>query len=395
MCEIMRKLFESDLDQIIQNIFLSLDPLTLKSCRQVCSAWNSFILLRLWGSKPVKHKLGAMLTNEWRSSQPATTVYSLGIGRVSSIVCDGYLIVCGYSQGQVRGYHVDTGELRYELQCNYPPARRSDEVQLVLSKNMVATVTESGTVSLWNKLDGTLLYQAAHHVNHLSVHGIMITDEFLITGAGDGTVVIVENIEEKWMKTHELHENTECVTHVDVDGKWAAIGTRNSITLLDLVEHKLVENVKPIQVKGWMLSFLYPHVFVVGGIDFPGVQVWDMVGCVMVRHVAEGMQPFHHIHTNGHFLTVSEYNDMSTADGPDRSALVVVFDITELIDTSIDTNALWKKSFDFSPSTISAVATKTSLIVSHNKNISILRFWSDRIIPSRVFEPPTKMYQNL
>ena len=369
MCEIMRKLFESDLDQIIQNIFLNLDPLTLKSCRQVCSAWNSFIHLRLWSSKPAKHKLREMLTNQWRSSQPAITVYSLGIGRVSSIVCDGYLILCGYSRGQVRVYNADTGELMYELQCNYPPARRSDEVQLVLSKNMVGTVTASGTVSLWNKREGTLLYQAAHHENHLSVYGIMITDEFLITGAGDGTVVIVKYIEGKWVKTHEMHENTGCVTHVDVDGKWAAIGTRNSIKLLDLVEQKLVENVKPIQVKGWMLSFLYPHVFVVGGIDFPGVQVWDMVGCVRIRHVLDGMQPFHHIHTNGHFLTVCEYNEMSTADGPDRSALVVVFDISELIDTSVDTKDLWMKSFDFSPSTICAVATKTSLIVSHNKNI--------------------------
>ena len=106
MCEIMRKLFESDLDQIIQNIFLNLDPLTLKSCRQVCSAWNSFIHLRLWSSKPAKHKLREMLTNQWRSSQPAITVYSLGIGRVSSIVCDGYLILCGYSRGQVRVYQV-------------------------------------------------------------------------------------------------------------------------------------------------------------------------------------------------------------------------------------------------------------------------------------------------
>ena len=34
MFDIFSKLFESDLEQIIQNIFLSLDPLTLKSCRQ-------------------------------------------------------------------------------------------------------------------------------------------------------------------------------------------------------------------------------------------------------------------------------------------------------------------------------------------------------------------------
>ena len=116
-----------------------------------------------------------MLTNHWRTCQPAITVYSLGIGRVSSIACDGYLIVLGYSRGQVRVYLVDTGELRYELQCNYPPARRSDVVQLVLGKNMIITVAESGTVSLWNKLEGTLLYQAAHHGNHFSIHGIMMS----------------------------------------------------------------------------------------------------------------------------------------------------------------------------------------------------------------------------
>ena len=129
---------------------------------------------------------------------------------------------------------MDTGELRYDLQCNYPPARRSDEVQVVLSKNMVGAVTESGTVSLWNKFEGTLLYQAAHHGSHLSIHGIMIKDEFLITGARDGTVVIVEDIEGKWVKTQEMHENTECVTHIYVDGKWAAKGTQNSIKLFKM-----------------------------------------------------------------------------------------------------------------------------------------------------------------
>ena len=116
-----------------------------------------------------------MLTNHWRTCQPAITVYSLGIGRVISIACDGYLIVLVYSRGQVRVYLVDTGELRYELQCNYPPPRRSDEVQLVLGKNMIRTVTESGTVSLWDKLEGTLLYQAAPHGNHFSIQGIMMS----------------------------------------------------------------------------------------------------------------------------------------------------------------------------------------------------------------------------
>ena len=41
-----------------------------------------------------------------------------------------------------------------------------------------------------------------------------------------------------------MFENKEGVTHIGADGKWAVTGSRQSIKLWDLEEHKLVESVK-------------------------------------------------------------------------------------------------------------------------------------------------------
>ena len=53
-CDIINQLFELDLDEIIQKIFLNLDPQSLKNCKCVSSEWFEFIQKRLWNSKPAK-----------------------------------------------------------------------------------------------------------------------------------------------------------------------------------------------------------------------------------------------------------------------------------------------------------------------------------------------------
>ena len=93
-----------------------------------------------------------------------------------------------------------------------------------------------------------------------------------------------------------MFENREGITNIEADGKWVVTGTRQSIKLFDLKEHKLVENVKPVKVKVWMLLFT----FVVGGEDWNGVQNWDMVKCVQIRHILQNEKPYHNIHSNGH-----------------------------------------------------------------------------------------------
>ena len=388
---IINLLFELDLDEIIQKVFLHLDPHSLKNCKSVCSEWFEFIQKRLWHSKPAKAKLRKRLVNQWKFSEPLVTEYDQRRPGVNFLVCDDAQMVCGYTRGQARMYDVHTGELTFQVQCNTSPMRIYDGVQLDLGKSVLGSVTDNGTVSVWDRKDGSLLYRAKHHGEHVSVFGIKVADEYILTGAGDGSMCMLECPDGVWKVKHEMLDNKEGITHIDADGKWAVTGTRKSIKLWDLEQQKLVENVKPIKVKVWMLSFTYPHAFVVGGEDWKGVQVWDMVKCVKIRQVEEDGAKFYNIHTNGRFLTVSELNDSWAADG-NRMRSVAVYDALDLINTKLETQNLWKKLFEFPTGEnyeqnlqINSVLNTTSLVVSHASKISIMNFWKDQLRPSRVF----------
>ena len=169
-CDIMNRLFELDLDEIIQKIFLNLDPLNLKNCKCVSSEWFNYIKNRLWNSKPARKQLHRRLINQWKFSEPFVTEYSQGMMGVNFLVCDEDIIVCGYTRGQARVYGVHNGELRYQLQCNNQSLRvHHDGVQLDLGRTVIGSVTDSGFVSIWDKACGSLLYQAKHHGKHQSV----------------------------------------------------------------------------------------------------------------------------------------------------------------------------------------------------------------------------------
>ena len=163
MCGIINKLFELNFDEILQKIFLNLDPLSLKNSKCVCSEWRQFITERLWNSKPARKQLQKRLINQWKFHDPSVTEYDFGMMGVNSLACDDELIVCGYLKGQAKVFDLATGELRFEVQCNTQPSDSyDDQVQLDLGKNVIGAITEKGTVSIWNREDGTLLYQEFH-----------------------------------------------------------------------------------------------------------------------------------------------------------------------------------------------------------------------------------------
>ena len=108
-CDIMNRLFDLDLDELIQKIFLSLDPLSLKSSKCVSSEWFHFIQNRLWSSKPARKQLHNRLINQWKFSEPFVTEYGQGMMGVNFLVCDDVIIVCGTREAR-RGRMVWTWE---------------------------------------------------------------------------------------------------------------------------------------------------------------------------------------------------------------------------------------------------------------------------------------------
>ena len=59
--DILPKLFELGYEEIIQNIFLHLDPKSLKNCKTTCQMWREFIDRRIWGSLSSKKHLQKIL----------------------------------------------------------------------------------------------------------------------------------------------------------------------------------------------------------------------------------------------------------------------------------------------------------------------------------------------
>ena len=63
-------LFQRNCTEILQRIFLYLDPASLHKSRQVCPQWNSFILSSVWGSKPELRTLQRRLHHNWLNTDP-------------------------------------------------------------------------------------------------------------------------------------------------------------------------------------------------------------------------------------------------------------------------------------------------------------------------------------
>ena len=63
------------------------------------------------------------------------------------------------------------------------------------------------------------------------------------------------------------------------------IGSRNGIFLWNIEEKKLVPSEKSVDLKVWMFSFHFPHVFIVGGSDWDGFKVFNIVTGGLIREV--------------------------------------------------------------------------------------------------------------
>ena len=67
---IIENLFDLGLEEVLQKVFLYLDPKSLKNCKITCSQWREFIDRRLWNSKSAKHQLHHKLDSGWKRETP-------------------------------------------------------------------------------------------------------------------------------------------------------------------------------------------------------------------------------------------------------------------------------------------------------------------------------------
>ncbi|XP_023335835.1 uncharacterized protein LOC111707067 [Eurytemora carolleeae] len=155
----MEELLRHNLDHVLINIFLRLDGKSLKNVQLVNHEWDNFVRTRIWNSKRNRK---IIKDNLWCNSTYSTRHIETG-KCITSLSCDNSILVCGFTDGTVNIYHLDSGELIIELRTN-SSAEQCTSTQVGLSTSLVAAMSV-GTrfkdrtggilfkVIVWNRVD--------------------------------------------------------------------------------------------------------------------------------------------------------------------------------------------------------------------------------------------------
>merc|ERR1719187_2116706 len=74
---------------LVRNIFLNLDPRSLKRARQVCKEWDRLVMKEVWGSEEGRREMERRLDMRWREAQPTRIEVLVRPGyNVDSATCD-------------------------------------------------------------------------------------------------------------------------------------------------------------------------------------------------------------------------------------------------------------------------------------------------------------------
>lgn len=298
---------------------------------------------------------------------------------VYCIACDDSYVYCGTVDGFIEVYHAFSGDLKYQLCCKADSSAGAESVQFDVGDDDLATLTESGTISIWNKQSGKLNYQAKHHGENISVFGIKVFAENVVTGAGDGSVVLLEKTrDEEWVIKSKVYTNKEEITHIDIDQGWLVTGTRAFIKLWNLGDLEQGPRPDPIEVHPWMLILHFPFMFVVGGELWGGLQVWNVETRRRMRNIEIDNKQFHTLSSNGDLLVISEIVELWPGDDP-QEVSILVFDKKELCDDGIADDKLWRRERiceqTFAGGEVNAAINKSILVVAHSDLVDIQHFW--------------------
>ena len=157
----------------------------------------------------------------------------------------------------------------------------SGHVQVDLGKKWIAAVVNrsfldedtSDVVSVWSRSSGSLVFQGFPHPRGVSVSGLAVSEDNVLTGGGDGRVARIQKTGEGWNAELLEGRSGQHVTHMECRGRWGVVGGRREAQLWDMETMAPKEGVKPVTIKVTMLCFKHPHVFIIGGRDFGGIQV--------------------------------------------------------------------------------------------------------------------------
>ena len=167
---ILENLFDLGLEEVIQKIFLYLDPKSLKNCKSSCSQWREFIERRIWKSKSARLQLHYKLNSCWKNETPDRSVQCKSSSLLNNefllcrdinkelpdyvhyLVCDPQVIVCGFESGEIMAFQADTVEMLY-VSWSKARTRLNIDKPILFRPSSVAKSFHSSVVSRWMSLE--------------------------------------------------------------------------------------------------------------------------------------------------------------------------------------------------------------------------------------------------
>jgi len=374
-----------------QEIFLHLDHVSLHQARQVCQEWNMFIMDRVWDSKRGKIQMEKKLERQWRTEEPHKKEFLLD-RKGFYLAVDEKSIGLGTLDNKAVLLKVDTGEEVGEMKCQEEEVMgrmeqnnfisEAESVQLDMTDEVVVTVTGCGVVTVWDRFTKDILYREAHH-GYEPVLGVRAVGDVIVTGGINGSMAVLslsKTLPRVRVECLQKEEGQRSINHLDCDTVHVLVGTDNDMKLWDLTcrtSPKVVKSVPAEHVCCCVLS--YPYAACTGLFASYGVQVWDMVQGVQLRHL-HGDLSMWVVQIRDNILATSMSGEMNIASTPS----IFLHDLRQLVEPSIKDKDLWKRQLMCTREDLSdphIAINKTCLFAVTKKGltgakVTVWDFWS-------------------
>ena len=159
--DIFEKLFEWELEEILQKIFLFLDPEELKNARCTCNKWKEFIDRRIWKSPSGMLELNRKLISQWKNEKPEMCRSIQLRDPVDSLVCDENILAIALCDGEVVAYDCETLDVLYTFK---EKIHLLDVIQLDMNEDHMLILFGKILVIL-EKATGLKLFRCTFHSN--------------------------------------------------------------------------------------------------------------------------------------------------------------------------------------------------------------------------------------
>lgn len=381
--DIMSRLFDFDLDLVLQMIFVSLDPRSLHTSKRVCKQWHKFIKSRIWKSKSMLKILHSKLEWQWKNGLPSVKTIKVK-APVFDVRSDSDIIVAGLRNGSALVFDKRSGSVIFCL--NHEEDRHhhgQDVIQVDFSDTLIVSVSSVGSVMVWRRQDGTLIQRMTHHCDH-PVWGVSVVGNTVLTCGEDHSLAILQYSPEiDGVKLlHQLYDHHTSVSHVDSDETWALTGTATGeMKLWDIKEAKCIRTIPSQRIHS--LTLKYPLAATVGAADNLGVHVWDVQNGKLIRSLLQTCAMEDVRIFGSHLVSATSAEEIFyRRDAVD--CRVIIWDLEEVTDTSIAENDLWYRDFYCRETNAFGISVdETCLIYSeldnehneHRSTITLRDFW--------------------